>query len=145
MSNATAAGVSVATYKDGDMPYKFKIGDIVYYRPNDRMLSTARGTYTVIGRMPAGGDQQPEYRIKHFSEGFERVALESELSASEPEHGQRDDPRAPYKVYKGDELKGTYPTRAEARRAQQRLESQAAGSEPQRNFVIMDCLGRVVI
>jgi hypothetical protein len=40
--------------------------------------------------------------------------------------------RAPYKVYESDELKGTYLTRAEARRTQQRLESQAAGSEPQR-------------
>jgi hypothetical protein len=29
-----------------------------------------------------------------------------------------DDPRAPYKVYQGDELKGTYATRAEARRRQ---------------------------
>jgi hypothetical protein len=28
-----------------------------------------------------------------------------------------DDLRAPYKVYEGDELKGTYATRAEARRA----------------------------
>ena len=28
-----------------------------------------------------------------------------------------DDPRAPYKVYEGNELKGTYATRAEARRA----------------------------
>ena len=28
-----------------------------------------------------------------------------------------DDPRAPYKVYEGGELKGTYATRAEARRA----------------------------
>jgi hypothetical protein len=56
-----------------------------------------------------------------------------------------DDPRAPYKVYEGDELKGTYATRAEARRAQQRLESQAAGSEPQRNFIIRDNLERVVI
>ena len=36
-----------------------------------------------------------------------------------------DDPRAPYKVYEGDELKGTYPTRAEARRAQQRLEKRS--------------------
>ena len=33
-----------------------------------------------------------------------------------------DDPRAPYKVYEGDECNGTYPTRAEVRRAQQRLE-----------------------
>ena len=56
-----------------------------------------------------------------------------------------DDPRAPYKVYKGDELKGTYATRAEARRAQQRLESQAAGLAPQRNFIIRDNLERVVM
>jgi hypothetical protein len=58
---------------------------------------------------------------------------------------QDDDPHAPYTVYKGDELKGTYATRAEARRAQQRLESQAAGSEPQRHFIIKDKLGRIVI
>jgi hypothetical protein len=38
------------------MPHKFKIGAIVYYRPKGRMLNTARGTYTVIGRMPAGSD-----------------------------------------------------------------------------------------
>jgi hypothetical protein len=56
-----------------------------------------------------------------------------------------DDPRAPYKVYEGDELKGTYATRAEARRAQQRLESQAAGSEPKRHFIIRDNLERVVM
>ena len=52
-----------------------------------------------------------------------------------------DDPRAPYKVYEGDECKGTYATRAEARRAQQRL----AEAQPERNFVIMDVLERVVI
>ena len=51
-----------------------------------------------------------------------------------------DDPRAPYKVYEGDELNGTYATRAEARRAQQRL----AESESERNFVIRDLLGDVV-
>ena len=51
-----------------------------------------------------------------------------------------DDPRAPYRVYEGDELKGTYATRAEARRAQQRL----AEAEPQRSFIIKDILGYVV-
>jgi hypothetical protein len=56
-----------------------------------------------------------------------------------------DDPHAPYRVYEGEECKGTYPTRAEARRAQQRLESQAAGSEPKRNFIVRDNLERVVI
>ena len=59
---------------------------------------------------------------------------------------QDDDPRAPYKVYERDELKGTYATRAEARRRQQQLESQqTAGSEPQRNFIIKDSLNRVVM
>jgi hypothetical protein len=47
-----------------------------------------------------------------------------------------DDPRAPYKVYQGDECKGTYPTRAEARRAQQRL----AEAQPQHNFIIFDVM-----
>jgi hypothetical protein len=70
------------------MPHKFKIGEIVRYRPHDRMLSAARGTYIVTGFKPADG-QRPEYRIRHPSEEFERVAVEGELSASEPEHGQR--------------------------------------------------------
>jgi hypothetical protein len=39
--------------------------------------------------MPAGTDQQLEYRIKHCSEDFERVAMESGLSAGDSEHGQR--------------------------------------------------------
>ena len=50
------------------MPHKFKIRTVVYYHPKDRMLSTARGTYTITGLMPAMEGQQPEYRIKHFSE-----------------------------------------------------------------------------
>ncbi len=45
------------------------------------MVSTAHGTYTVAGLMPALDGQQPEYQIKHFSEEFERVAFENELSA----------------------------------------------------------------
>jgi hypothetical protein len=58
----------------------------------------------------------------------------------------QDDPHAPYTVYEGDELKGTYATRAEARRRQQQLESQqTVGSEPQRNFIIKDSLNRVVM
>src|SRR4029078_4843244 len=118
------------------MPHKFKIGTVVNYRPKDRMLSKARGTYTITGLMPAIEDKPPEYRIKHFSEDFERVAFENEIIAGES--SDDDDPRAPYKVYEGDELKGTYATRAEARRAQQRL----AESEPQCNFIIRDVLDR---
>jgi hypothetical protein len=53
------------------------------------MLNTARGTYTITGLMPGLEGQQPEYRIKHFSEEFERVGFENELTAGESEHGQR--------------------------------------------------------
>jgi len=57
------------------MPHKFKIGQTVYYHPKDRMLSAAR----IL--MPALEGQKREYRIRHFSEEFERVAFENELSA----------------------------------------------------------------
>jgi hypothetical protein len=74
------------------MLHKFKIGTVVNYRPKDRILRTARGTYTITGLMPtikAIKAKPPEYRIKHFSEEFERVAFENELTAGESEHGQR--------------------------------------------------------
>jgi hypothetical protein len=53
-----------------------------------------------------------------------------------------DDPNAPYKLYDGDKLVRSYRSRAEARREQQRLESEA-GSE-QRYFTIKDRQGRIV-
>ena len=80
------------------MRHKFNIGAIVYYRPKGRMLDTARGTYTVIGRMPAASDQQPEYRIKHFSEDFERVAMENELSAHPTWRDDQNDPATATRV-----------------------------------------------
>jgi hypothetical protein len=55
-----------------------------------------------------------------------------------------DDPRAPYKVFEGEDLKGTYATRAEARRRQQQLESQTGESEPPHHFIIKDNLEQVV-
>jgi hypothetical protein len=72
-----------------EMPHKFNIGSVVNYHPKNRMFNTARGTYTITGLMPGLEGQQPEYRIKHISEDFERVAFESELSAGDSEHGQR--------------------------------------------------------
>jgi hypothetical protein len=57
---------------------------------------------------------------------------------------KNDDPRAPYKVFEGEEVKGTYTTRAEARRRQQQLESQAEESEPPHRFIIKDNLDQVV-
>jgi hypothetical protein len=54
---------------------------------------------------------------------------------------ENEDPRAPYKVYEGDELKGTYATRAEARRRQQQLESQHSN----RHVIIKDRDGKVAV
>jgi hypothetical protein len=80
---------SLAAMASEMISHKFKVGDIVHYRPTDRMLNSARGTYTVTKLIPALEGQQPEYRIKHFSEEFERVAMENELSTGDAEHGQR--------------------------------------------------------
>ena len=90
--------------------------------------------------MPVPDGQQPEYRIRHFSETSSAWRWRMSYRLASPSMAKDDDPRAPYKVYEGEELKGTYATRAEARRARQRL----AASEPERNFVIMDILGHVV-
>ena len=68
------------------MPHKFKIGQTVYYHPKERMLSTARGTYTVTGLMPAssstkatastdpGGRQLEPQSYRALSMGGLRVA-----------------------------------------------------------------------
>jgi hypothetical protein len=65
------------------MPHKFKIGTVVNYTPKDRVHRAARGTYIVTGLMPAPDGQPPEYRIRHHSEDFDRVAFEYELSRSD--------------------------------------------------------------
>jgi len=49
-----------------------------------------------------------------------------------------DDPSAPYKLYDGDKRIGIYRTRAEARRAQQKLESESGSGR--RLFTIKDNL-----
>jgi hypothetical protein len=61
------------------MTHRFKLGEMVNYSPSGRTLSAPRGAYSVTGLLPEN-DGQPEYRIKHFSEDYERVAQESELS-----------------------------------------------------------------
>jgi hypothetical protein len=56
---------------------------------------------------------------------------------------QDHDPNAPYTLYNHDVLIGTYRTRAEARRAKQKLEDEAAPE--QRLYIIKDKLDRVVL
>jgi hypothetical protein len=61
------------------MTHRFKLGEMVHYSPASRIFAAARGTYAVTGLLPEN-DGQPEYRIKHFSEDYERVAQEGEPS-----------------------------------------------------------------
>jgi hypothetical protein len=63
------------------MAHKFKIGQMVQYRPGGRSLREASGAYSITGFLPENAGQ-PAYRIRHFSEEHERVAHESELSAA---------------------------------------------------------------
>ena len=69
-------------------------------------------------------------------------ALAADLDGAAP-MANDDDPNAPYKLYDGDKRIGIYRTRAEARRAQQKLESEA-GFE-RRLFTIKDNLDRIVL
>jgi hypothetical protein len=52
-----------------------------------------------------------------------------------------DDPRAPYEVYEGDELKGRYPTRARHGERNSDLKAKPLVQCRKRTFIIMDCLG----
>ena len=60
------------------MPHEFKIGDIVKYRPTHRDRRTPTSECTVIALLPET-DGKFEYRIRHVSEDFDKVAQESEL------------------------------------------------------------------
>ena len=59
------------------MAHKFKIGQMVNYRPG--RACPPREQRSLFGYRLRDG--QPVYRIKHFSEEHHRVAQESELAA----------------------------------------------------------------
>jgi hypothetical protein len=59
--------------------HKFRIGQIVTYRPDQRGQDVLRGAYMVTARLPESADGQFEYRIRNLNEQHERVAKEREL------------------------------------------------------------------
>jgi hypothetical protein len=61
-------------------PHKFRIGQMVTYRPNQRDQDIPPGgVYMITARLPESTDGQFEYRIRNLNEQHERVAKESEL------------------------------------------------------------------
>jgi hypothetical protein len=61
------------------MPHKFKIGQLVIFKPSAHKRS---GTYAVTKQLPHNGTEF-EYRIKGVNEPHERVARESDLERSD--------------------------------------------------------------
>jgi hypothetical protein len=60
--------------------HKFRIGQIVTYRPDQRGQDVPLGgIYMITARLPESTNGQFEYRIKDLNEQHERVAKESEL------------------------------------------------------------------
>jgi len=61
--------------------HKFKIGQVVYFRPkaSSGPLSASRGTYQITRRLPAA-EGEFQYVIRSANEDHERFAKESELT-----------------------------------------------------------------
>jgi hypothetical protein len=61
--------------------HKFRIGQMVTYRPSVRGQDALPGAYMIIARLPRSEETgQFEYRIRNLNEEHERVANESELN-----------------------------------------------------------------
>jgi hypothetical protein len=58
---------------------KFKVGQLVDFRPVRASLPASSREYKILRLLPREGIEQ-EYRIKSVTEIFERIAKESELS-----------------------------------------------------------------
>ena len=59
---------------------KFRIGQIVTYRPDQRVQDVSPGgVYIITARLPEDAGGELEYRIKNVNEQHERVAKEREL------------------------------------------------------------------
>jgi hypothetical protein len=57
--------------------YKFKVGDVVAFKPGSGYLDIPGGVFEVIKQLP--GSSEPEYRIKSANEPHQRIARESDL------------------------------------------------------------------
>ncbi len=67
--------------KERALTHKYRVGETVYFTASNVSRPASSGTYQVIRLLPTDGDDC-QYRIKSSDEAFERVAKESQLSAS---------------------------------------------------------------
>ena len=58
--------------------HKFQVGQNVYFTSGPVSRPGASGSYQVLKLLPSDGADY-QYRIKHATEAFERVAKESQL------------------------------------------------------------------
>lgn len=62
----------------GQGEHIYRVGEIVRFTAQAR-TTAAEGGYEITGLLPPRGDE-PQYRIKNVHEGYERVALQDQLS-----------------------------------------------------------------
>lgn len=76
-------GIAERRSKRGEraLTHKYRVGETVYFTASNVSRPASSGTYQVIRLLPTDGDDC-QYRIKSSDEAFERVAKESQLSAS---------------------------------------------------------------
>jgi hypothetical protein len=117
-----------------------------------RTASTVEAEFALIERAQtwfrlAEEQEQPSANIDFVISVGERPVAQRQQQvqrvAETPLMANNDDPNAPYRLYDGDDRIGTYLTRAEARRAKQKLEDEAG--EKQRLCVIKDKHERIVL
>jgi hypothetical protein len=60
--------------------HKFRIGQIVTYRPPERGPDATPGAYMIVARLPQSEETgEFEYQIRNLNEEHERAAKESQL------------------------------------------------------------------
>jgi hypothetical protein len=74
-------GPRACRVKERALTHKYRVGETVYFTASNVSRPASSGTYQVIRLLPTDGDDC-QYRIKSSDEAFERVAKESQLSAS---------------------------------------------------------------
>lgn len=61
--------------------HKYKIGQIVEFLPRSRDSNIPRGQYKIQRLLPSEAGVQ-QYRVKHATDGHERVVIESQIAVS---------------------------------------------------------------